>query len=142
MGRIFSSFIQSGMARLVLYVDEIEREGIRFCFFVVLLHKQTKQGLPTNYVSTFFLPQFWPNSWFSNVFLDLFLHLQFTARFLKDEQKTIRSVQEHLNLHDAPSTGQIWTIDPIFLSIFPIYGVIYHAFMLWIWNQSLHVFQN
>ena len=54
----------------------------------------------------------------------------------------IHSVHEPLNLHDAPSAGQIWTIDPIFLNIFPIYGVIYHAFIFRILDQSLHVFQS
>ena len=51
-------------------------------------------------------------------------------------------MHEPLILHDAPATGQIWTIDPIFLSIFPIYGVIYHALVFGILDQSLHVFQN
>ena len=36
----------------------------------------------------------------------------------------------------------ICDLDPTFLSIFLIYGVIYHAFMFGILDQSLHVFQN
>ena len=35
----------------------------------------------------------------------------------------MHSVHEPLDLHDAPSTSQIRTIDQIFLNIVPIYGV-------------------
>ena len=51
-------------------------------------------------------------------------------------------MQEPLNWHGAPSTGQIQTIDPILLSIFPAYGVIYYTFILGTLDQFLHVFQK
>ena len=73
------------------------------------------------------------------------IDLESTGRIKMDmwnNKFTLHSVHEPLNLHDASSTGQIWTIDQIFLSIFPMYGVIYHAFIFGILDQSLHVFQN